>query len=66
MTEREPVSKRLRYEVLHRDDYRCRYCGAAVEDGPLTVDHVQPVSLGGRTVPENLVTDCRPCNAGRT
>ncbi|AWN05089.1 HNH endonuclease [Gordonia phage Easley] len=38
------VSKRLRYEILRRDNHTCRYCGATAPDVPLTVDHVVPVS----------------------
>lgn len=60
------VSKRLRYEILRRDDHRCRYCGAGPEEGPLTVDHVVPVALGGSDEPSNLVAACRDCNAGKS
>jgi hypothetical protein len=60
------VSKRLRYEVLRRDKYSCRYCGATAPDVKLTVDHVHPVSLGGGDDPANLVAACKDCNAGKT
>lgn len=60
------VSKRLRYEILRRDNYQCRYCGASAPDTPLTVDHVVPVALGGSDDPGNLVTACRDCNAGKS
>lgn len=60
------VSKRLRYEVLRRDNHTCRYCGAAAPDVKLTVDHVVAVALGGEDKPENLVTACQPCNAGKS
>lgn len=59
------VSKRVRFEVLRRDNHTCRYCGANTDDGPLTVDHVVPVSLGGSDDPSNLVAACRDCNAGK-
>lgn len=61
-----PVSKRLRYEVLRRDNHQCRYCGATAPDAPLTVDHVVPVTLGGTDDPSNLVAACKDCNAGKT
>lgn len=61
-----PVSKRLRYEVLRRDNYTCRYCGASAPDVKLTVDHVVPVALGGSDDPSNLVAACVDCNAGKT
>ncbi len=59
------VSKRLRYEVLRRDGFTCRYCGAKAPDVELTVDHVTPTALGGTDDPTNLVACCRPCNSGK-
>lgn len=60
------VSKRLRYEILRRDQHTCRYCGAPAPDVPLRIDHVTPVALGGSDDPGNLVTACEPCNSGKT
>ena len=60
------VSKRLRYEILRRDNHTCRYCGATAPDVPLTVDHVTPVALGGTDDPTNLATCCEPCNSGKS
>lgn len=61
---RKAISRRLRYEILRRDNHTCRYCHAA--DGPLTIDHVIPVALGGTDDPSNLVAACKDCNAGKT
>ncbi|MFE9432392.1 HNH endonuclease [Streptomyces sp. NPDC006640] len=60
------VSKRLRYEILRRDNHACRYCGATAPQAKLNVDHVLPTSLGGGDEPSNLVTACSPCNSGKT
>jgi hypothetical protein len=60
------VTKRLRFEILKRDNHACRYCGAAAPDAVLTIDHVVPVALGGTDLPENLVTACKDCNAGKS
>jgi hypothetical protein len=60
------VSRRLRYEVLRRDNHACRYCGGTAPDVALTVDHVIPTALGGSDDPSNLVTACQPCNAGKS
>lgn len=60
------VSKRLRYEILRRDNHTCRYCGDAAPNVALTVDHVIPTALGGSDQPDNLVTACQPCNAGKS
>lgn len=61
------ISKRLRYEILRRDNHACRYCGRAAPDVKLHIDHVIPVSLGGAEKdPANLVTSCAECNGGKT
>lgn len=60
------VSKRVRYEVLRRDNHACRYCGATAPETKLVVDHVVPVALGGADAPTNLVAACEPCNSGKT
>lgn len=60
------VSKRLRFEILRRDNHACRYCGATAPDVALTVDHVVPTTLGGGDEPANLVTACAPCNSGKS
>jgi hypothetical protein len=60
------VSKRLRYEILRRDNHACRYCGGTAPDVALTVDHVIPTALGGSDDPSNLVAACKDCNAGKS
>ena len=45
--------------VMIRDKYICVYCGSTKE---LTIDHVIPVSRGGKYSFENCVTACKPCN----
>jgi hypothetical protein len=60
------VSRRLRFEILKRDNHTCRYCGSSAPDVKLTVDHVNPTALGGEDRPENLVTACEACNGGKS
>lgn len=55
------IPKTLKWQVLHRDSYTCRYCGA--RGVPMAIDHVWPESKGGPTIYENLVTACEPCNS---
>jgi hypothetical protein len=61
------VSKRLRFEILRRDGFRCYYCGTRGNEtgSGLTVDHVTPTALGGTDLPENLVAACGDCNSGK-
>ncbi|OZE35645.1 MULTISPECIES: HNH endonuclease [unclassified Rhodococcus (in: high G+C Gram-positive bacteria)] len=61
-----PVSKRLRFEILRRDNHQCRYCGGTTPEVKLSVDHVVPVTLGGGDDPSNLVAACVDCNAGKS
>lgn len=63
---RVAIPKRLRFEVLRRDNHTCRYCGRAAPDVKLHIDHVVPVILGGGDEPANLVTACSDCNGGKT
>lgn len=60
------VSTRTRFEVLKRDGFRCRYCGAQGFDAILHVDHVIPSSEGGTGDPANLVAACSNCNLGKS
>lgn len=59
------MNLRLRFLVLQRDGFTCRYCGHAAPDVQLEVDHIIPRSKGGGDEPSNLVTACRDCNQGK-
>ena len=41
----------------------CHYCHGRFPAGELTLDHIVPVSRGGRSTRGNLVVCCRKCNA---
>ena len=56
----------MRFEVLKRDGFQCRYCGARAPDVMLEVDHIDPVSLGGSDDFLNLTTACQDCNRGKS
>lgn len=60
------ISKRLRFEILRRDNHACRYCGRFAPEVKLTIDHVVPESLGGSDEPSNLVAACSDCNGGKS
>ncbi len=57
--------------VLERDNYTCAYCGARPGDRyrgrvltrqDMTVDHILPVSRGGKNTWSNTVCACFACN----
>lgn len=59
-------SNSRRFNVLQRDSYRCRLCGASADDGArLEVDHIIPRASGGTNAMDNLWTLCKECNMGK-
>jgi 5-methylcytosine-specific restriction endonuclease McrA len=58
-----------RKNLFARDNHQCQYCGQTRPLSQLSLDHVVPRSLGGRTTWENIVCSCMKCNSrkgGRT
>ena len=41
----------------------CYYCETIVSPSHLTMDHVLPLSQGGKTTKGNLVPCCKSCNS---
>jgi hypothetical protein len=62
---REPLGLSKRYFVLKRDGFQCVLCGASGKDAQLEIDHILPVSAGGKDNLENLRTLCFKCNRGK-
>lgn len=65
MTARKAISKKTRFDVFKRDDFKCQYCGAHPPGVLLQIDHIRAVADGGGNDIDNLVTACEPCNAGK-
>ena len=57
------VPDSVRAAVLVRDGGRCRRCQRAIN---LEMDHIVPVSKGGKTEEPNLQTLCRRCNRAKS
>ena len=60
--ERARVSNEIRFKIYERDHYRCKRCGATSN---LTIDHIVPISKGGKSEPSNLQTLCESCNKAK-
>ena len=58
--ERGKVSNRMRFAIYKRDGYHCRNCGRYTND--LEIDHIVPISKGGKSTFDNLQTLCHSCN----
>ena len=41
----------------------CHYCGAGFAPEDLTMDHLVPISRGGKASRNNVVTACKDCNS---
>ena len=66
MKKRKAVSKSVRFAVLARDQFKCRYCGSQAGNAKLVIDHIIPVKIGGSSEFDNLITACEPCNQGKS
>lgn len=67
LVERGEISDSLRYDILKRDNFKCTICGASKNEGArLHVDHILPISKGGKSIPGNLRTLCERCNIGKS
>ena len=58
------IPKSLFQALRQRAKYRCEYCHypEILSSSPLSVDHLQPQSLGGDDNLDNLALACRRCN----
>ncbi|MDR2401399.1 MAG: HNH endonuclease [Deferribacteraceae bacterium] len=43
----------------------CSYCKVAVPPAELTMEHIIPLSAGGKSVKNNLTAVCKKCNAAK-
>lgn len=65
VTERKPLSKKARFQVFKRDEFKCCYCGRCPPNIVLEVDHIIAVANGGTNQVDNLITSCFDCNRGK-
>ena len=63
---RKYLSKKIRFEVFKRDDFKCVYCWKTPQDDiKLQVDHIIPVAEWWQNEIENLCSACWDCNIGK-
>ena len=66
-SQRSLMTKQLREQIAFRDKYTCQICGKYMPDGVgLHIDHIIPVSKGGKSVPSNLRVLCSKCNGKKS
>ncbi len=54
-----------RFSLYERDGYTCYKCGKLLTRWDATLDHILPVSRGGKNTKDNLITCCLFCNSKR-
>lgn len=59
---RTPIPKWMRDQVLDRDGLTCGLCGGDVEAGDVHMDHILPVTRGGKNRVTNLQVTHSRCN----
>lgn len=65
--QRNLMTKALREQIMKRDNYTCQICGKYMPDRVgLQIDHIIPVSAGGKSVPSNLQVLCSRCNGRKS
>lgn len=65
--QRNLMTPKIRKQIKERDRYTCQICGKYMHDEVgLHIDHIKPVSKGGKTVPSNLQVLCSKCNGRKS
>lgn len=63
LNQRKLMTQGIRDRIKSRDGYTCQICGRYMPDGVgLHIDHIIPISKGGKTVDQNLQVLCDKCN----
>ena len=57
---RSSISKKDRAFIYERDGYKCLACGSYENE---TIDHIIPLSKGGKNVRDNYQLLCQKCNS---
>ncbi len=61
--ERGKVTNKLRLDIYKRNHNRCVKCGSMMN---LEIDHIKPISKGGKSTIDNLQTLCHSCNVKKS
>ena len=66
--QRALMTSSLREKIKKRDNYTCKICNNSTKIEPnllLEIDHIIPISKGGKTTESNLQTLCWKCNRNK-
>lgn len=60
--QRKLMTAELRTQIIERDDSICQICGKKCKNNEIEIDHIKPISKGGKTSLSNLQVLCMTCN----
>ncbi|MBS6476071.1 MAG: HNH endonuclease [Clostridiales bacterium] len=65
--QRRLMTKELKDQIKKRDHYTCQVCRKYMPDEVgLHIDHIIPISKGGKSIPSNLQVLCSKCNGSKS
>lgn len=56
------ISKYDVLDVLKINNFKCFYCGDSIKNKNWHLDHVMPLSNGGKNIKTNITSSCKWCN----
>lgn len=59
---RKQISQKIRFSILERDWFCCKYCWRKPPNVQLEVDHIIPINEWWNNELSNLITSCFDCN----
>ena len=64
--QRRAVSRKYRWHIAYRQDYKCNICKDLLHPDSLDIDHVEELQDGGADEISNLAALCSNCHAKKT
>lgn len=65
-TPRISIPSEVKSYIFQRDKFQCQSCGKNCQEVNLSIDHIIPLSRGGKNDISNLQTLCLTCNQRKT
>lgn len=68
---RNGISRKRAKDIISKvappfnNDWWCVYCHVPIRPGTASIDHITPVSRGGKNITANLALCCKRCNRAK-
>lgn len=64
--ERKQISRSIKTAIYNKAGGRCQICGAPLTFEEATIDHILPISRGGKNEEDNYAVVCSACNTRKS